>query len=371
MRDLIVFGEDFGGLPSSTQHLIVRLAKQRKVLWVNSIGLRQPRLTRHDLKRAIAKLLGKSKGGFTVGHTLPDNITVVNLRTIPAPRSYLARRIAKMMICIQLLPVIKTLKLDNPILWSSLPTTADLCGSLGESAVVYYCGDDFSSLAGVDHRVVAQHELKLVEQADLILAASAKLLTKFPQTKTHYLPHGVDTALFSTPAVRAKDLPPRRQRIAGFYGSISNWLDYQLLERVFRDNPDWQFVFIGPLELDYNPLPKLDNVHYLGPRPHHLLPGYSQHWDVSLLPFVANQQIRSCSPLKLLEYLAAGSRVISTPFPALVPYQQHVDVITNSEQFSLALKRVAIQQPRLGVVNISNESWDARTNKLNAMLEAL
>lgn len=31
MHDLIVFGEDFGGLPSSTQHLIKRLAQNRKI----------------------------------------------------------------------------------------------------------------------------------------------------------------------------------------------------------------------------------------------------------------------------------------------------------------------------------------------------
>lgn len=371
MRDLIVFGEDFGGLPSSTQHLVIRLAKQRKVLWVNSIGLRQPKLTRHDLKRAIGKLLGKSKGGFDRKEAMPDNITVINLRTIPAPGSTLARRLAKIMICSQLRPIINKLKLNEPILWSSLPTTADLCGSLGESAVVYYCGDDFSSLAGVDHNVVAQHENKLVEHADLILAASAKLLAKFPQTKTHYLPHGVDTKLFSTPAPRANDLPAKTQPIAGFYGSLSNWLDYPLIEQVCRDNPDWQFVFIGPIELASNPLPNLDNVHYIGPRAHHQLPGYSQHWDVSLLPFVANEQIAACSPLKLLEYLAADSRVISTPFPALVPYESHVDVVTNAEQFSLALKRVSLQQARCKTINIGDQSWDARTVTLNTMLESL
>ncbi len=41
MRDLIVFGEDFGGLPSSTQHIVARLSKTRRVIWINSIGLRK------------------------------------------------------------------------------------------------------------------------------------------------------------------------------------------------------------------------------------------------------------------------------------------------------------------------------------------
>ncbi|OAJ96284.1 glycosyltransferase family protein [Vibrio bivalvicida] len=371
MRDLIVFGEDFGGLPSSTQHLVTRLAKQRKVLWVNSIGLRQPKLTLHDIKRASNKLLGRSKGGFSDHNAQLANITVVNIKTIPAPRSWFARQLAKTMICSQLIPVIKKLGLNKPILWSSLPTTADLCGTLGESAIIYYCGDDFSSLAGVDHEVVATHEGKLVERADLILAASANLLAKFPQTKTHYLPHGVDTRLFSTPTERAIDLPSGDKKIAGFYGSLSNWLNYELIEQVCLDSPTWQFVFIGPIELPSNPLPKLPNVHYLGPKPHNVLPSYSQHWDVSLLPFKSNGQITACSPLKLLEYLAAGSKIIATPFPALSPYRQHVTVINNDRQFTRALNQLGSRSVNQGQLSVAGESWDARALKLNSMLESL
>ncbi|MFM2590013.1 glycosyltransferase family 1 protein [Vibrio sp. TBV020] len=371
MRDLIVFGEDFGGLPSSTQHLVTRLAKQRRILWVNSIGLRQPKFNLHDLRRAINKLFGKGKNGYQSSEQTPENITVVNLRTIPAPGSSLTRYIAKSLICAQLRPIVEALKLNKPVLWSSLPTAADLCGSLGESSVVYYCGDDFSSLAGVDHSVVSEHESKLVAQADLIFAASSTLLTKFPQNKTRYVPHGVDTALFSTPVPRAEDLPSANKKIAGFYGSLSNWLDYDLLDQVCRANPDWEFVFIGPIELSYNPLPKLSNVHYLGPRAHHELPKYSQHWDVSLLPFLANDQIASCSPLKLLEYLAANSRVISTPFPALTPYSDYVDVITNVDGFSNALRHLETGQSNFPPANIGDNSWDSRSQLVHEMLESL
>ena len=61
MTDIVVFGEDFGGLPSSTQHLIKHLAKNHRILWVNSIGLRQPTPTTKDAKRLVAKLSGSVK----------------------------------------------------------------------------------------------------------------------------------------------------------------------------------------------------------------------------------------------------------------------------------------------------------------------
>lgn len=372
MRDLIVFGEDFGGLPSSTQHLVTRLAKNRKVLWVNSIGLRQPKFNHHDMVRAFNKLLGRAKTGYqSAARHEPKNITVVNVKTIPAPSSILARTLARHMLVAQIKPVINQLKLRAPILWSSLPTTADLCGHLDESAVVYYCGDDFSALAGVDHNVVTEHERKLVANADLILAASDRLCEKFPQGKTHLLPHGVDLNLFKTPTKRAADLPQRGRPIAGFYGSLSHWLDYELLNQLTEMKPDWDFVFIGPKEIHPCPLPKAENVYYLGKRAHAELPSYSQHWTVGLLPFKSNGQILACSPLKLMEYLAAGSHVISTEFPAVNPYRNDVSLAHNAIEFSNAMDRILQDQQTLPATSLEQHSWDSRSQALSVLLEAL
>jgi hypothetical protein len=54
--DLIVFGEDWGAHPSATQHLVRHLAADRQVIWVNSIGLRRPRLTFGDGYRMVRKV---------------------------------------------------------------------------------------------------------------------------------------------------------------------------------------------------------------------------------------------------------------------------------------------------------------------------
>ncbi len=270
MRDLIVFGEDYGALPSSTQHLVKRLAVTRKVLWINSIGLRQPKWNKHDAMRAVNKLLrrDKSKQLHLESEPVPASITIVNLMTIPAPRSAWSRRLAVTLMESQLKPLIKKLKLNNPIVWSSLPTASDICQRLGKTPIVYYCGDDFGALAGVDHDTVLQHECQLVEAADLVITASETLRNKFPKHKTHLLSHGVDYQRFSRPVERAPDLPNRGRPIAGFYGSLSNWLDYRLLNHVIKAMPHWDFVFIGQIELEQFPIQQASNVFYLGPKPH-------------------------------------------------------------------------------------------------------
>jgi len=378
-HDLIVFAEDWGGLPSSTQHLVKQLAKTRKVVWINSIGLRQPTFSLRDLKRLCQKLCAPNSIA-TQQHqeSSPENLNfhIINPRTLPAPRSRFARYLAQQFLLLQIKPILTKAQLDSPILWTSLPTAVDLAGCLDETALVYYCGDDFSGLAGVDHDTVAKREHELAEKADLIMVSSKKLLPKFPEHTTQLLTHGVDYDLFSTPTERATDLPDDGRPIAGFYGSISAWLDIKLLHQTILKMPDWHFVFIGNVVVDVSLISVLDNVTFLGPRPHQQLPRYSQHWTVSLLPFVDNAQIRACNPLKLKEYLAAGKPIVSTDFAAIMPYRDLVQVANSSTALVEALNAATSLQTlpdhsdalRYTVVN---KSWQARAAQVANWLERL
>jgi len=51
--DIVIFGEDWGRHPTSTQALAAELARERRILWVNSVGLRRPRAG--DLRRLLGK----------------------------------------------------------------------------------------------------------------------------------------------------------------------------------------------------------------------------------------------------------------------------------------------------------------------------
>lgn len=377
-HDLIVFAEDWGGLPSSTQHLIKQLAKTRKVIWINSIGLRQPTFTLRDIKRAFNKLIATKVDSETPQTSVPVNphFQIINPRTLPAPRSHFARYIAKKLLLLQLKPIIKQAQLQNPILWTSLPTAVDVAGYLNESALVYYCGDDFSGLAGVDHATVAQREYELSLKADLIMVSSDKLLQQFPSSRTQLLTHGVDFTLFATPVARANDLPDNGRPIAGFYGSISAWLDIDLLAAIIKKMPHWQFVFIGATVVDTCKISIFENVTFLGPRDHSQLPSYCQHWTVSLLPFVDNAQIQACNPLKLKEYLAAGRPIISTDFAAITPYKGLVQIANNVDAMVEALNASEQLQtlPHFSDAlqsKVINKSWESRATEVNHWLECL
>jgi glycosyltransferase involved in cell wall biosynthesis len=374
MTDLIVFGEDWGAHPSSTQHLVSHLPGERRVVWVNSIGLRRPRFTLGDAGRVFRKLASSlrpaAKPERASGPPAPG--PVVQPIIWPMARGALARGLNRRLLARKIGAAARAARLDRPVLWISLPSAIDAVGALDESAVIYYCGDDFGALAGVDHARCLEMESELAARADLILAASPAMAAHFPAAKTHVVPHGVDLDLFGTPAPRAKDLPDGP--VAGFYGTLAEWLDYELIAATARLLPEWRFVLVGPAAADVSAIAGLANVSLLGARPHAALPSYAQHWTAGLIPFLDNAQIRASNPLKLREYLAAGRPIVATPFPAMLPYAEHIAVAATPEAFAAALRATLLDPPGAAAArraSVAGESWDARAAAAAALIDAI
>jgi glycosyltransferase involved in cell wall biosynthesis len=134
-----------------------------------------------------------------------------------------------------------------------------------------------------------------------------------------YIPNGVEPEHYR--GIRESQPLPEVLRafcarygtIAGYFGAIAPWLDYQTLGRLSADRPDVGFVFIG---VDYDGsaarLPRADNVLYLGPVDYAVLPAYARVFDVGLIPFTPGPLARSTSPLKLFEYFALERPVVVT-----------------------------------------------------------
>lgn len=376
MLDMIVFGEDWGRHPSSTQHLMNRLADDANIIWVNSLGLRRPRLNRADIARLGNKLLARRTQMPTAGsgeHTEMRFKALINPKTLPLPGSRLAGLFNRFTLTRQIRPVMRSNRITKPIVWTSLPTAYPAVGAFGERALVYYAGDDFGALAGVDHAPVLELEAKLAAKADLIIAASPMIAERFAPERTRVLEHGVDLSRFVLPAVRAADMPSDKP-VAGFYGSLNSWIDIDALAGAANTLPHWNFVLIGKHECDVSLLRKFPNVHLLGPRPHADLPSYVQHWDVSLLPFRRNRQIDASNPLKLREYLAAGMPVLASyEFPATKPYGRALTFPRAGETMADAIVRAGAEKASSSVRRklVENEDWEVRAATLKNWLEDL
>jgi glycosyltransferase involved in cell wall biosynthesis len=396
---LIVFGEDWAGLPSSTQHIIQQMRADYSITWINSLGLRSPKLTWHDFKRVINKAArlckqvlgsGSHSGSTDITNAVEQLIaqdqhfTVVEPQYLPFPGNPLARRINRLLLHRLLKRHATPATANAPaVIWISLPNAVDALHylhrfdpnetGLADPVVVYYCCDDFSALAGVDHQAIGRLEAELAEQANIIVATNPKLLDKFPPDKSHLVPHGVDTTLFKQSSERAADLPSGKP-IAGFYGSIAAWIDLDLLLNLAQQMPDWNFVLIGTAHVDVTHLESQSNIYFLGAKPHQQLPRYSRHWQVSLLPFHLNEQIMGCNPLKLLEYMATGKPIVSVDFPVVRDYGELVQLAFGAADFAQAIRRSLVESPELPVqrqLKVADESWHSVADKINGFIQTV
>ena len=105
-----------------------------------------------------------------------------------------------------------------------------------------------------------------------------------------YLPNGVEYERFAAPAAPPsadRDLVPllsAGRPIAGYYGALAEWFDYELVDAAARLRTDWSFLLIGPMydrSLQGKPMLRRENVRWIGPRDYHLLPGYLSHFSRS------------------------------------------------------------------------------------------
>ncbi len=388
MRSLIVFGEDWQRHPSSSQHIVAQLLDDHRVLWVNSIGLRQPGWQWRDWQRVVEKLRAlidprRSATADDGEQTRVRPLKVLSVLALPAPRSPVARWFNRWLVAFQVRYAQRKFGIEAPDLWIALPTAVDLIGCFGEQRVIYYCGDDFAGLAGVDHATVRQRELALLKRADYVFAASEALFDRFvtegvDADRLSYLPHGVDVEHFAWPVARAGALASvasRYRALVGFYGCVGAWLDQALIAAVARGLPDVGFVFVGRIDCELSQLNGIANLHFIDAVPHRQLPAFSQHWQIAWLPFKDCAQIRACNPLKLREYLAAGKPVVSTDFPALAPYRDTVTCFASAAEAVGAIRQLLCQPAEQLLQRqfnqqhrVKKESWQARASQVRHLI---
>jgi glycosyltransferase involved in cell wall biosynthesis len=376
-RNVILFSSDdwASGLKSSKYHVAVGLAKTNRVLFVNSIGLRNPSASSKDLNRIWQKLVGFLKGCDRIS----DHLFVFTPLVIPFHRFALIRWINRVILVWTLRLLQWRLRLRSPVLLVFSPTFHEVLGHLGEAGAVYYCIDELKGYREVDSAMLDDMEHRLLAKAACVVCCSQDLVEKKRALNPHvyYLPHGVDWALFRRALDAEQPAPSDIAQLAtpriGFYGFISeDWIDFDLLNAMAERHPEWSIVLIGRTKLDLAAVLRHSNVHFLGVRPFEQLPAYNRAFDVAIIPFVINELTISSNPLKLFEYMASGLPVVSVNIPEVARYstvvhvaRDHAEFIRMTEQ-ALSETDQAAKYRRSDLVR--SETWENRLEALSQII---
>jgi glycosyltransferase involved in cell wall biosynthesis len=382
-RDIVCFANDWRSDPTSKKHVMRRLARRNRVLWVNSIGCRNPRATGRDLARLARKAAAAARDLARGGRPVEENLWVASPVAVPFHGNRLARRFNRTFLAAQLRRAARRLGMRDLVTWSFVPTSAGVAGALGERLLVYHCVDEFSRFTGVDATALVALEAELAARADLVLVSSEPLYESKRRLNpnTHVVRHGVEVehfgrALAPETAIPA-DLPRGDGPVVGFFGALADWVDFELVRDLARARPGFTFALVGAVECDVSAIDGLSNVHRLGWRSYGELPGYCKGFDVAILPFRSNELTYAANPLKLREYLAAGLPVVSTALPEAERLRPEVRIGRDREEFLRELDAclaggIAAAGPRRErAARVAAESWDHKTEEMCALVAPL
>jgi glycosyltransferase involved in cell wall biosynthesis len=384
-RDIVCVGfADWDtDLWTNQHHLMARLARENRVLFVESLGLRQPQLAGRDLKR-IARRLRR-------GLARPrerDGLHVLSPLVVPLHRNRLVRALNALLLPALVRRATRRLGMRAPILWAYVPQAEVLIDALQPSLAVYHCVDDIAAHERIDTTSFRAAEQRFAARADLVLASAPALAERLRKYSPNVLdaPNVADTALFSRALEPSPPAPLDPQMAAlpapriVFTGAIvAVKLDLQLLVELAHLKPTWSFALVGPIgpgepHADVSALEAEPNIHLLGPRPYAALPDVLRAADAGLIPYARNALTDSIFPMKVYEYLAAGLAVIATPLPALAGVEG-VQSAADPQGLARLLDEALAQdgpERRLARSQAATaHSWDRRLQEIAEAIDAL
>jgi glycosyltransferase involved in cell wall biosynthesis len=375
---IVAFAKDWHEDPTSNHHVLRELARTRRVLWLNSLATRTPKLSSgRDLGKIRRKLAEFTRGPQNV----ENDLWVFTPLVLPLPASPVARAVNRQILRATIRALRLRLGIRSFELWTFLPNTADYVGTLGEDRAVYYCVDEWSLFSYLDRAEIEAAERRLLERVDAVFAINHALADAKRQVNpaTFVSPHGVDHALFARaldPALAVPaDLAALPRPRVGFYGTLRDWVDFELLAHVARARPAWSIVLLGQVLCDVSAVRGLPNVHLLGQKRHHDLPAYCKGFDAGMIPYRIDERMKFVNPLKLREYLSAGVPVVSTPVHEVVRYAHLCRVAGTPEAFVAALdEAIAEADPatRRGRSSaMAKETWSARVAEVMRILDEM
>jgi len=363
------------------QEIMAALAQNgNRVLFIENTGVRAPGIK--DILRIKNRIKNWLKGIKGIRKE-SENLYVYSPLVLPFPYSRMARWINRQIILPLLDKWMKVMDFGDPIIWNFLPTgiALDLIENIPKKIVVYYCIADFESLVK-SRKKLKKSEKKIIQKSDVVFAQGQEIkkhCEEYSKNNISVFPFGVNLDKFANYKPlqeKPEDIAHIKGHIVGYIGGIHKHVDFKLVRFLAENIPEWNFVFIGPLQKDILFLKDLKNIIFLDMKQHKDLVHYIENFDVCIIPYLLNEYTRTVYPTKLNEYHIMSKPVVSTMLPEIVYFnERHGDIVyiaKNKEEFKNLIQKAVKEDEgylRNRRIEIAKEnSWKARIEKMEEII---
>ncbi|MBA2348544.1 MAG: glycosyltransferase [Solirubrobacterales bacterium] len=310
-------------------------------VYVAGIGIRNPRAS--SALKALDRLGRVARGPRPAAAAGGTALRTASLLVAPPRQRLTFRRGNARWVAAQLRRMAAPWPEAVAWIWYPTPELVDALALARPAAVVYEAYDALEFTPGMTGRwkeriLAADHAL--ASSADAVIATSQALVDRYAELgiPAEHMPPGVDV-----PAVVA---PRRNDAVtAGFVGTLDHRVDVSWIRALAAQRPDWRIRLVGPVQESFptQGFDDLANVVLEPPVPNDRLHTTIAGFDVGLMPYVRDELARYMSPVKNLEFMAAGIPAVAPPLRALEPFRDLLYFASSAEEFASAAQRAVAE----------------------------
>jgi hypothetical protein len=275
-------------------------------------------------------------------------------------------------------------RIKNPVIWVCNPKAVLITNKIKSNKLIYNYSDKFSSYREISDKEYIQNldnELKF--KSDFIFCNLIKTFEELSisnyRNKIRYFPHSVDFGFFNSylnkETEKPEELKTLKSPIIGYYGTLTDSNDWEIIKYCASKRPGYSFVFIGDVRADIDKdIKNFSNVYFIGYKKYEELPGYLKFFDVCIMFWKVTDWIYNSSPLKTKEFLAMGKPVVSVKiyelqknYPVVISFAEGKEEFLEKIDFELTsnseekiLKRIE---------SVKNDTWENTVTKIKEVLE--
>ena len=211
-----------------------------------------------------------------------NNFIFISLPIVPPFEKHrVTRKVDDLLVFLYIRIFAYIFHMKRPMLLFYEPRFSSLIGCFEEKLVWHDYIDNKLGFRWVPGWMKDYLEL-LMKKADIVTASSASLYESalaYGANNVHLIKNAVDIGQFSD---KGHEIPPDlrnlRKPIVGYTGALSDWFDFELVEKAAVRFPDSTFVLVGPIDHGIIKkaalLKKHGNIIFTGKKTYNELPSY-------------------------------------------------------------------------------------------------
>jgi hypothetical protein len=268
-----------------------------------------------------------------------NNIKLVKLPCIP---KYRTNKIIKWIVTKLHIAIFKHIvkSFDPDYVWIPHPDLYCFALHSQKTKIIYDCMDNYVQLEVAPDRKIAveSQENALTAISDICFTSSENLKRRLnykygvAEDNLLVIRNGVKLALCNDNISVEKIRNKSENLTICYFGTISEWFDWTMLEKSLADFENIEYHIIGPISGTVH-IPQNDRIIIHGPISHDDLAMSVRRYDVFFMPFSINELIEAVDPVKLYEYIYYNKNIICVYYDEISRFDTFVHFYRNYEEY--------------------------------------